>query len=223
MKEQVSVLSAQEAGNGEKSSARIPLPGPDTWSDAQRAVMEAVRNGPRGEVVGPIRAAIHNADLADRWQRLGAVLRYETVFPPALSELAILVTARRWNSELEWTIHADIARKSGLSEAVVGAIRDGQMPAFDDPAQEEVYRYTCELQSTGQVSDKCYAPIVDRWGPKGVVELTAICGYYVLVAMTLNAHRIPLPPGRSPELFREGTRPATELHEFPPRGSDRVL
>ena len=31
---------------------------------------------------------------------LGEILRYETVLPPILSELAILATARRWNSEL---------------------------------------------------------------------------------------------------------------------------
>jgi len=31
-----------------------------------------------------------------------------------------------------------------------------------------------------------------------VVELTALVGYYTMVAMTLNAHEIPLPDGVQP-------------------------
>jgi 4-carboxymuconolactone decarboxylase len=34
----------------------------------------------------------------------------------------------------------------------------------------------------------------------GVVELTALIGYYTMVAMTLNAHEIPLPDGATPRL-----------------------
>jgi 4-carboxymuconolactone decarboxylase len=33
-----------------------------------------------------------------------------------------------------------------------------------------------------------------------VVELTALIGYYTMVAMTLNAHEIPLPSGVEPPL-----------------------
>jgi 4-carboxymuconolactone decarboxylase len=32
----------------------------------------------------------------------------------------------------------------------------------------------------------------------GVVELTALIGYYTMVAMTLNAHEFPLPAGVEP-------------------------
>jgi 4-carboxymuconolactone decarboxylase len=80
---------------------RIPLPGVEAMSPDQKRVFDAVVDGPRGRFVGPLRAAVHNPVLADRWQQLGETLRYNTVFPPMMSELAILVTARRWNSELE--------------------------------------------------------------------------------------------------------------------------
>jgi 4-carboxymuconolactone decarboxylase len=29
----------------------------------------------------------------------------------------------------------------------------------------------------------------------GIVELTAVIGYYTMVAMTLNAHEMPMPKG----------------------------
>ena len=34
-----------------------------------------------------------------------------------------------------------------------------------------------------------------RWGARGVVELTAVIGYYTMVSLTLNAHQLPLPEG----------------------------
>ena len=39
-----------------------------------------------------------------------------------------------------------------------------------------------------------------EFGPGGVVELTGVIGYYTMVAMTLNAHEIPLPDGATPPL-----------------------
>lgn len=186
------------------TSARIPLPEPDTMTPEQRRVLDAVLNGRRGALIGPLRAALHNPALADRWQQLGEILRFKTVFPPALNELAVLVTARRWNSELEWVIHAKAARDAGLAESIIEAIRDRQSPVFDDEAHREVYDYVRALQNDGTVSDDCYAAIVKRWGVVGVVELTALTGYYVMVSLTLNAHRIPLPEGHKPELYPAG-------------------
>ena len=191
------------------TTARIPLPEPDTMTPEQRKVLDAVLSGRRGALIGPLRAALHNPALADRWQQLGEILRFKTVFPPALNELAVLVTARRWNSELEWVIHAKAAREAGLPEPIIAAIRDRQSPVFEDEAHREIYNYVRSLQNDGTVPDDCYDAIVKRWGPVGVVELTALTGYYVMVSMTLNAHRIPLPEGHKPELNPTGSSAPT--------------
>ena len=206
--------------DGERASmadetARIPLPGPEMLSPAQRTVFEAVVSGRRGTLIGPLRAALHNADLADRWQKLGELLRYNTVFPPLYSELAVLLTARRWNSELEWIVHADAARAAGMAEDAIDAIRDGRMPSFDDPDLRTIYDYVAALQMSGQVSDAEHAAVVERWGVVGVVELTAITGYYAMVAMTLNAHRIPLPDDFAPALYPDGQTPPDRLSDLP--------
>ncbi|UWQ97322.1 carboxymuconolactone decarboxylase family protein [Rhodobacteraceae bacterium M385] len=172
---------------------RIPLPGPEDMNPPQKAVYEKIVSGPRGTLVGPLRAALHNPSLADRWQALGQVLRYETCLPRDLNELAILVSARHWNSELEWTIHARAARDAGLAETTVEAIRLCTTPQFDREEQREVYEFSRELVENGKVSDATYAALLERWGALGAVELTALVGYYSMVAMTLNAHGIPLP------------------------------
>lgn len=195
--------------------ARIPLPDPATMSPEQRAVYDTVVSGPRGAVIGPLRAALHSPELAERWQQLGAFLRYRTCLPPRLGELAILVTGRRWNAELEWVVHAAAARTAGLSPKVIDAIRDGRPPAFSDPDEADVYAFARELQLSGRVSDPVYDAIRTRWKERGVVELTALIGYYTMVAMTLNAHRIPLPDGMAAELYPHGEPVAAVLHDIP--------
>lgn len=206
-------------------SPRIPMLEPENMDAEQSAVFRAVVSGRRGRLVGPLRAAIHSPKLADRWQKLGEYLRYDTVLPPVLSELAILLTARRWNSELEWTIHAQVARDSGLAESVIEAIRDGCAPELNDPAQREFYNFVCELQNDGRVSDTAYAAVLARWDVIGVVELTALTGYYVMVAMTLNTHRIPLPNGEAPQLAAaDGDLLPLGLSTLPPlRPNDESL
>ena len=197
---------------------RIPLPGPETMTPDQKRVFDSVVSGPRGTLIGPLRAALHNPVLADRWSKFGETLRYNTTFPAQLSELAVLVTARRWNSELEWVIHEKAARAADLPADVIDAIREGREPGFAEEAQREVYDYVSALQNYGQVTDELHEAITRRWGVVGVVELTALTGYYSMVAMTLNAHRIPLPDGASPDLHDDRSPLPTELRPLPLSG-----
>ena len=197
------------------AEARIPLPDPDSMTAEQRAVYDTVVGGPRGAVIGPLRAALHSPELADRWQRLGEILRYRLTLPKRLGELAILVTARRWNAELEWVVHAEAALAAGVAPAIVEAILDGRPPRFSDPDEAEVYVFVRELQLSGRVGDPVYDAVRTRWGERGVVELTALTGYYTMVAMTLNAHRIPLPDGMAAALYPDGEPVVASLSGIP--------
>ena len=180
--------------------ARIPLPTPETLTLEQRRVYDAVVAGPRGALRGPLRAALHRPELADKWQQLGELLRYRTSLPPGLSELAILVTARHCDCQLEWLIHAEMARKAGLAESIIEAIRTRRPIDTVDQAERDVYAYAEELNRANTVSDEIHRQVRERFGTVGVVELTALIGYYTMVAMTLNAHDIPLPDGVAPPL-----------------------
>ncbi|WP_312540135.1 carboxymuconolactone decarboxylase family protein [Achromobacter mucicolens] len=180
--------------------SRIPLPTPDTMTDDQKRVYEKIVSGPRGRLVGPLRAALHSPELAERWQALGALLRFGTSLAPRVSELAIVVTARRWNSQIEWHIHAQAARAAGISDAALDAIRARETPVFDNPDDAVVYEFARQIQETGQVEPDLYAQAVARWDAVGVVELTAVIGYYTMVSMTLNAHDIPMPDDAPPPL-----------------------
>jgi 4-carboxymuconolactone decarboxylase len=179
---------------------RIPLPDPESMTSEQRRVYDAVVSGPRGVVRGPLRAALHNAELADKWQQLGALLRYRTSLPSRLSELAILTTARHWDCQFEWYAHEPEALRGGLGPAVIEAIKHRQVPTFENADEWVVHRYTVELHEKHEVDSDTYSRAVEQLGVVGVVELTALIGYYTMVAMTLIAHEIPLPDGTRPPL-----------------------
>ena len=55
--------------------------------------------GPRGGVRGPFNALLRSPVLADRVQKLGEFLRFESSIPARLNEFAILITARHWNAQ----------------------------------------------------------------------------------------------------------------------------
>ncbi len=161
----------------------------------QRTVYDAVLAGPRGEIKGPLLAALHRPELADKWQAFGELLRFRTSVPPRHTELAILVTARYCNCPFEWYAHDGPARSAGLEPDYLAAIRASRKPTFENALDAAVYEFALQLQLQKNVTDEIYGQILSAYGVVGVVELTAVIGYYTMVAMTLNAHRIPLPPG----------------------------
>lgn len=172
----------------------------DEMDPAQRRVAQAASSGKRGRMPAPLRAWLHSPEFGDRAQRLGEFLRYDTTLAPALSELAILVTARFWTSHYEWWAHKREALRAGLDPAVISAIAERRAPVLADPAAQAVYDYATALHHTRQVPDAVHAAAIAALGERGVVELVGVLGYYTLVSMTLNAFSIGLPEGETAEL-----------------------
>ena len=177
---------------------RVTLPSPENMNPDQRRVYDSIVSGPRGRIQGPLRAALHNAELAERWSALGELLRYRTTLSPRQSELAILVTGRACNSPFEWYAHRLEAERVGIEPPVIEAILAEAQPPGLSADDAVIVRFAAELNRARSVSDATYADALGRFGERAVVELTALVGYYTMVAMTLNAHEIPLPEGVEP-------------------------
>ena len=152
----------------------------------QKAVLDEILSGPRGNLNGPFLGWIHSPELAQHAQRLGAFCRYKTGLPLRLSELAILVTASRWQAQAEWFIHYPIAIEAGVRVEDAEAIRESKLPSFADADDALIYAFTTELYDLKRVSDATYAKTVERFGQEVTINLVGLLGYYALVAMTLN-------------------------------------
>jgi 4-carboxymuconolactone decarboxylase len=167
---------------------------------AQREVAAEISAGPRGEVRGPFIALIHNAELARRIQQLGEHLRFHSKLPPALLEIAVLVTARRWTCQHEWYMHAQIARKAGLGGHIADAIAQGKEPQDLSADEALVYRASRQAHESGRLDDATFAAARERFGLDGTLELLALNGYYSMMAMILNTAGMPLPDNAAPPL-----------------------
>jgi 4-carboxymuconolactone decarboxylase len=163
----------------------------------QRALRDAIASGPRGKfsAAGPFGAWLHAPDFGLLAQKLGVHCRYRTSLPPRLSEFAILVTARLWRAQYEWSAHAAIAESAGVTPRAIRDLRVGRTPRTAPKDERAVYQFVQELYRTRRVSSKTYARVSALLGEAAVVELVGILGYYALVAMTLNVFRVPPPPG----------------------------
>jgi 4-carboxymuconolactone decarboxylase len=180
---------------------RLPPIPESELSEAQRRVRDGIASGPRGGVRGPFDALLRSPELADRLQKVGAYVRFESSLPAPLSELAILVTARHWGAQYEWWAHRRLAEKAGLAPAIADAIAEGRRPGALQEDEAAVYDFCRELHETKSVSDAAWNVALARFGERGVIDLIGTCGYYGAVSMVLNAARVPLPEGVAPPLM----------------------
>ena len=162
---------------------------------AQLKVYKELMAGPRGGVRGPFNALLRSPVLADRVQKLGEFLRFESSIPARLNEFAILITARHWNAQYEWFAHYPHAMKGGLKPEIAADLAQGKRPANMQEDEAIVYDFCKELHENKVVSDKTLTAAFAKFGERGVVDLIGVCGYYTLVSMVLNIDNQPLPDG----------------------------
>jgi len=172
----------------------------DRLTPEQKTMVEHLFAGERGGMNGPFNVTLRSPEMGDLAQKLGAQLRFHSSLSNRLNEMAILMTARFWNAQYEWSAHHKNALTAGLSPAVIEAIAAGKRPASMQPDEEAVYNFGDELLRTREVGDAAFKAAVDKFGERGVVDLTGVMGYYCFVSMMLNIDRYPLPDGEKPEL-----------------------
>jgi 4-carboxymuconolactone decarboxylase len=181
----------------------IPL---ENLTPEQRVLAEAIRSGPRsamknsaaskpGPLGGPFNVWLRSPGMGNLIQQLGAEIRFRSSLPSKLNEMAILITARKWTSQYEWFAHHKVAMEAGLDPAIAQDIAQGRRPKKMSGDEAIVHDFARELHETQGVSDATYRAALDRFGERGVVDLIAVNGFYVLVSMCLNVDRTPLPGG----------------------------
>jgi 4-carboxymuconolactone decarboxylase len=163
----------------------------DDLTNEQKEIHDAIINGPRGHVVGPLRIWLNTPGLARSARTVGAYARYGTSLPQALSELAILTTGRVWSSEFEWEHHAPLAIEGGIDPKHVDTISLGKRPLFEKPEEQAVFDFAAEANILKNVSDITYKKLVDILGESAAIDIVGICGYYSLISMTLNVFKVP--------------------------------
>src|SRR6266850_1317813 len=92
-------------------------------------------------------------ELADRVQKVGEHLRFNSSLPARLNEFAILINARFWGSKYEWYAHRPFAIKGGLAESIADDLAQSRRPAGMKPDEALIYDFCTALHRRHAVDD----------------------------------------------------------------------
>ncbi len=177
----------------------------DALTPEQKAYVEGILEGPRSDIPPPLAVMLVSPGFGDPAQKAVAYARFAgtpgfSSISPKLSELAILMAARRWRGEYVWHAHHTYAARVGLSPDVIEAIRVGKRPVEMEKDVEAAYNFLDEMLKA-QVSDATFQAAKDALGgDRGVVDLMASFASYSISSMMVMVDQTPLPDGVKPYL-----------------------
>jgi 4-carboxymuconolactone decarboxylase len=171
-------------------------------SEEQKEAAEAFESGRGYAVHGPFAVMLRSPEVMLRAKAMGDYLRFRNVLPKRVSEMVILITAREWTQQFEWTYHYRYAMEAGLAREIADAIGEGRRPPAMAEDETAAYDFAIELYQRKSVSDATYASARALFGERGIIDLTGLCGYYSLLAMMMNVARTPADAEGAPPLAK---------------------
>ncbi len=169
------------------------LPNMTNRDEVPEALLEAydqVAELRGGAVSGPYGVLLHSPEAAIRGAALSNYLRWNSAPNAVQRETAIITLAKHLDARVMWAGHVRLGREVGVREGLIDAIEAG-VDTSELPAEEgEIVRYVRELFEANRVSDGTFEALHARLGDQGIVDLTALLGYYAFVGALLNAFEI---------------------------------
>jgi 4-carboxymuconolactone decarboxylase len=165
-------------------------------TEQQRPLGEAIMKISSVGIAGPYNPMLRSPVFGQRMFDLLDYLRWHSSVPLRLNEFAILITGRLWRSQVEWYAHGPLALKAGLSPTIIADLKANKRPAAMQPDEAAVYDFVMELSTRHEVSDETFGRAKMLLGEQQVVDLTAVTGTYVAVAMLLAMAEEGVPPGK---------------------------
>ena len=189
--------------NAVSKAPRFPLLTMDQLNDQQKPLGEQIMKVSSVGLGGPYNPLLRSPVLGQRMFDLLHYLRWETSVPLKLNEFAILIIGRQWRSQVEWLAHAPLAIKAGLAPDIVAELKANKRPSNMPPEEAAVYDFVTELTTKHVVSDETFARTKKLLGEQQVVDLTAVAGTYIAIAMQLAMAEQSVPADKQ-EPFKPG-------------------
>ena len=174
--------------------ARLPpITGKDQVAGKDHAAFDSIVAS-RGAVQGPFTMFLHSPEVAGRVAHLGAYVRFEGSLDMRVRVLAAMTVAREFEAMYVWGAQAGGARRQGVPETTIAAIRDNHSRGI--PAEDaQIVEFTRQLLRRHRADDAMFKAMQSRFGNDALVQLTTAIGYYSLLCMTVNACELEAAPG----------------------------
>jgi 4-carboxymuconolactone decarboxylase len=188
----------------ETTMARLPhITSKDQVAAKDHATFDSIVAS-RGAVQGPFLMFMHSPEVAERVAHLGAYVRFEGTLDMRVRVLAAMTVAREFQAMYVWGAQTGGARRQGVPEETITAIREGHSRGIAQ-ADADIVEFTRQLLRQHRVDDALFKKLHMRFGNDDLVQLTTAIGYYTLLGMTVNA--CELEPADDAEVLDLSTLP----------------
>ena len=185
-----------------ESGSRLPLIERSALDDASKKIFDAVASNPNSlaGLRGPVGIRLYSPGITRNRGRETAYLRYGSTISRKHAELIIMVTARAFDAQFEWTYHEPPGRKAGLEQEVIDAVKYNK-PLTGLPERDAaIIQFGREVFGKTPAKSDTYAKALQLFGKETLVEIVALYGASANTAILLHAFDQRLPPGLEPLL-----------------------
>jgi 4-carboxymuconolactone decarboxylase len=146
----------------------------------------------RGLVPGPHKIWLANPTLSRTIVPTGAYYQTESTLTKAEIEIVTNVINGRWGAAYGNYEHEKIGIEQGhLEPEKVAALIAGLPTAFDDSRQQVVYELATALAAARVIPLGLFRQAQELLGDAGIVDVTALMGWFTTVSLTLMAYDVP--------------------------------
>jgi 4-carboxymuconolactone decarboxylase len=160
-------------------------------TDGTGPVADLVRRRRGGALRALDEVLLLSPPVAEGWSAMLSAIRGELSLDPALRELVILRIAVLNKADYEWVAHEPVARRSGVTDAQISAVRDAaglrEAAAVFGPLECAVLAYADAMTRDVTVSPEIFDAVAAALDPRQLVELTAVIGTYNMVSRFIVA------------------------------------
>jgi 4-carboxymuconolactone decarboxylase len=189
----VSSPAGDHQSTGVNMARLQPITSKEQVPAKDHAIVDAIAQS-RGAIQGPFTMFMHCPELAGRVAHLGAFVRFEGSLDMRARVLAAMTVAREFEAVYVWGAQTGGARRQGVPEATITAIRENHSRGIP-PEDAEIVDFTRQLLRKHRVDEASASALRKRFGDQGFIELTGAIGYYSMLAMTVNACELEAAPG----------------------------
>ena len=179
---------------------RFPQLKVELLNDQQRPFADEILKVSSIGISGPYNMMLRSPVMGQRMFAMLDYLRFNTSVPKRLNEFAILIQARLWTSQVEWTAHYPLALKAGLPQGVADDLKAGKRPASMQPDEAAVYDLCMDPATNHMVSDASFKKAREAFSDQQIVDLITVSGVYITLAMLSNTAEDATPGGKIPPL-----------------------
>lgn len=163
-------------------------------TDEQRALLAKAVPVPGHAPPNVMATLVRHPTLMRRINALGGAFLAHGTLPVRERELVILRVAWRADSLYEYSQHVVLGRTAGLTEDEVRGVCADTGQAGPG-ADADLIRFADAVLAREAIPDQLWSALRVRYTDEQLLELTALVGFYLMMAGIIDAARVDFDPG----------------------------